>query len=112
MSRFLGEGTVEAAGQTFRLRFDMNVLAEVEEKTGRNPVEVMEEMDGAAPSIRTLRDLCHAMLMRHHPEADVRTAGDILSEDMDGFMAIVQAALPENPGGQPGNGSAKAGRRR
>lgn len=112
MSRFLGEGTVQANGQAYRLRFDMSTLAEVEERTGRNPVEILAEMDGAAPSIATLRRLCHAMLLRHHPEASLETAGDILSEDMEGFMAIVQAALPQDGERPSGNGGAKAARRR
>lgn len=112
MSRFLGEGRVVAGGETYLLRFDMNVLAEIEEETGRSSVEVLAEMDGGSPSIKTLRMMCRAMLMRHHPDATVQTAGDILSEDMDGFMKIVQAAMPADKDGLSGNGRAKAGRRR
>lgn len=107
MKRFIGEGVVEAGGQSYRLRFDMNVLGVIEELTGRNPVEVLSEMDGGKASIVTLRQLCHAMLMRHHPGASVETAGDLLSEDMEGVMAIVNAAIS---GADKGAAPAAAGR--
>lgn len=98
MSRFLGEGEVTAGGQTWRLRLDMNVLADLEERTGRNPVELLAEMDKGNPSPSTLRKLCHAMLHRHHPEAGPEIAGDILSENTAQFLAVVMAAVPEAKG--------------
>jgi hypothetical protein len=59
-----------------------------------------------------LRTICHAMLRRHHPDATPEIAGDILSEDTAAVLAIINAAMPDNTGAKPGNGAAKAGRRR
>lgn len=102
MNRFLGEGEVAAGGKTYRLRFDMNVLADLEERTGRNPVELLGELDSKNPSPSTLRQVCHAMLQRHHPDAGLDVAGDILSEAMDRFLAVLMAAVP---GGEAARGN-------
>lgn len=108
MAKFLGEGSVTAAGQEWHLRFDMNVLADLEETTKTKAVALLAELDGGDPSMKVLRQVCHAMLHRHHPEAPVTVAGDILSEDMDGFMAILSAAMPAEGEMKPGNGAPKA----
>lgn len=109
MAKFLGEGTVTAGGVEWHLRFDMNVLADLEERLGENPVAVLSALDGDNPSIKTLRVVCHAMLKRHHREAGMEVAGDILSEDMEGFMSIITASMPTDGGGALGNARAAAG---
>lgn len=109
MSRLRGEGTVTAEGQTYRLRFDMNVLADLQERTGKNASAIMEELQADGGSIQMLRVVCHEMLQRHHPGASIGIAGDILSEDVAGVMAVIQAAMPTTPAADPGNGGAKAG---
>ena len=110
MARLLGEGEVKAGGETWRLRFDMNVLADLEEQTGLNPVQIMTALQGDGGSVKLLRTVCHAMLKRHHPDATIEVAGDILSEAMDQLMAIIGAAMPADGQGEPGNAGAKAGR--
>lgn len=115
MARMLGEGAVEAAGKSWRLRFDMNVLADLQERTGKTPVQVMSELQGEGGSVLMLRTVCHAMLKRHHPEAAIEVAGDILSENLDDLMKIIQAAMPDPTAaagpdaGGSGNAVAKAG---
>lgn len=111
MARLLGEGTAVAGGETWRLRFDMNVLADLKDRVGLNPVQIMTGLQGEGGDVSLLRVVCHAMLKRHHPEAPIEVAGDILSEDMDGLMAIISAAMPDSAQGEPGNGAAKAGLR-
>jgi hypothetical protein len=109
MARILGEGEVTAGGETFRLRFDMNVLADLQETTGKTPVEIMSGLQDNSGSVVLLRTVCHAMLKRHHPEAPIEVAGDILSENMESLMAIISAAMPAQAQGDPGNAGAKAG---
>jgi hypothetical protein len=107
-NRFLGEGTVSANGKAYNLRFDMNVLADLEGRfPGRTAMQVLADLDGESPAIATVRQVCHAMLQRHHPDATIEDAGDILSEDMDALMGVVQSAMPQQDGGR-GNGGAKA----
>jgi hypothetical protein len=109
MARMLGEGSVKAAGQVYTLRFDMNVLADLEEETGLKPVKLMTSLQDEGGSVMLIRKVCHAMLKRHHPLATIDVAGDILAEDMEGLMAVITAAMPPQAKGQPGNGDATAG---
>lgn len=109
MARLLGEGEVQAGGETYRLRFDMNVLADLQESTGKNPVKIMAALQDDGGSVALLRTVCHAMLKRHHPGVGVEIAGDILSEDMESLMKIISAAMPPEAQGGPGNRGAKAG---
>lgn len=109
MARLLGEGEAKAGGATYRLRFDMNVLADLKDRTGLNPVQIMTGLQGDGGDVSLLRVVCHAMLKRHHPTEPIEVAGDILSEDMDSLMAIISAAMPDTTQGEPGNAGAKAG---
>jgi hypothetical protein len=69
-------------------------------------MKALEDKDG---SVLLIRKVCHAMLKRHHPEASLDVAGDILAEDMEALMAVIAAAMPPTAKGQPGNGDAPAG---
>jgi hypothetical protein len=109
MARMLGEGDVSAGGVAYRLRFDMNVLADLKDRTGLSPVKIMTGLQDDGGDVSLIRIVCHAMLKRYHPAEPIETAGDILSEDMDGLMAVIAAALPEAALGEPGNAAAKAG---
>lgn len=110
MAKLLGEGDCTAGGQTWHLRFDMNVLADLQEKTGLNPVAIMGGLQADGGDIALIRKVCHAMLKRYHPEATIDVAGDILSEDMESLMAIIMASVPEAAvAGGAGNGAAKVG---
>lgn len=111
-NRFLGEGDVSANGKTYRLRFDMNVLADLQDQLGKNPVAIMEQLQADGGDLALLRRVCRAMLQRHHPEADMVLAGDILSEGMDEVMAVIASSMPDDAGRAPGNRKAKAGARR
>lgn len=104
VNHFKGEGEVKVDGKIWRLRFDFNVLADLE-TSGRRAGDVLAEIDGVMPSIGTLRMVCHLMLRRHHPDATLEDAGDILSEDAGAVMAVIRAANPEV---SEGNAGAKA----
>lgn len=111
MARVRGEGHVVVDGVTWRLRFDMNVLAELQEKTGQ-PIEVvLAELDKGPSAIATLRKVCHEMLLHDQPQATIRDAGAVLSEDLEGVMAVISAAMPQAGVGELGNGAAKAAKR-
>jgi hypothetical protein len=104
MARVLGDGEAKAGGKTWHLRFDMNVLADLQEETGKNPVQIMSELQDDGGSVVLARVVCHAMLKRFHPEATLQDAGDILSEDMDAMMTTITAAMPAPTQGDLGNG--------
>jgi hypothetical protein len=110
MARILGEGAVKVGDVTWRLRFDMNVLADLQEVTGKPIEAVLAELQGGIDAVTTLRVVCHQMLLHHQPEATIRDAGGVLSEDMEAVMAIIVAAMPQPGEGDLGNAKAKAGR--
>ena len=96
VAKFLGEGEVTANGKTWRLRFDMGTLAELEEMfPGRRAADILQEIDGDKPSMSVMRKLCRAMMLRHHKDATLDDAADLLSEAAETVMAIVIAANPE-----------------
>ncbi len=105
MARLLGEGEVKVGDKVWRLRFDMNVLADLEESTGKSAMAVLAELDSGDRMMASRRTVCLAMLKRYHPEATAQDAGDILSEDPAAFMAILQSVMPQG-GAVAGNGGA------
>jgi hypothetical protein len=112
MAKMLGEGSATAGGKDWKLRFDMNTLADLEEMTGKPAQQVLKDMeDQNGKPMLARRLVCHAMLLHHHPEATIRDAGTILSEDTAAFAAVLKAALPDADVRAVGNVKAKAGRR-
>lgn len=101
-NRFLGEVKAQGAGKPYTLRIDMNAMAHFEGETGKNAIETMQKAEGGAASIKDLRQIIHSALQRHHPDATISDAGDILSEDMDVLKSLFDAARPK-PAEDSGN---------
>jgi hypothetical protein len=108
-NRFLGEGAVTVDGKMWTLRFDMNVLGNLERQLGKPAMTILAEMDNGATPIDTRRMICHEMLKKHQPNAKIEDAGEILSVAPDAFFAVLQAAMPDKEGGEAGKGQAEAG---
>lgn len=110
MSGMRGEVEVVLDGTTYRLVMDFNALAAFEEAAGLNVFDFFDGLvrDGGAPPARMMRMLLHATLSRHHPDASMELAGDILSEDPGVFTRLVAVAFPQAEA--PTSGNAKGGR--
>ena len=98
-----GEVTLEHDGVPYRMRVDMNALADFEEVSGiPNALAALQNPAGLTAG--QMRDFVWCALRQEHPEIDKRTAGRIASIDTmnKAFAAIVpdQAAV--------GNGQAAA----
>lgn len=105
MKRFVGEAVAQVGDKTYTLRLDFNALAEVEEKTGQSGLEFLDTiLLSGKPRSSDLRLLCWAMLQHHHPDASMKEAGAVLSEDMEAFGRAMQAATQVE--GDVGNGAA------
>lgn len=109
-NRMVGEGTAQADGKTWTLRFDMNTLGNLEREMHKPAMAILAEMDNGNAPIDTRRMICHAMLRKYHPDAPIEVAGEILSEDPDAFFAVLKAALPGQEGNTPGKAPAEAGK--
>ena len=93
--RLSGEVTVSLGGTVYTLRLDFNALAAFEEATGRDAMAVLQDAENEKLGVRALITLVHAMMQEHHPDADLRVAGRILSEE----TAIIQRVLLAATGG-------------
>lgn len=112
----VAEETVTVGDQEYTIRADMNALAEFEEKTGRNAMEALQEFQDDEISVVSLRNLVWCLLQRHHPNATLAEAGDVLSHDMAALGRVFEKAFPEPEKGAeededadedaPGNGTA------
>ena len=77
------------------LVLDYNALANLEQLTGRNAIEVTEEIDQGTASFTDRRFAFLACLLRHYPQMTVIEAGDIASEDPGALNRAAEAAAPD-----------------
>lgn len=101
MSALNGETvlTDPESGQAYRLRFDMNALADFEDATDLNALEALQEAGKLRAGV--LRKLFWCGLKQCHPEIDERTAGRMAT--MDALGKAFGASLPD---AKVGNGKA------
>lgn len=111
-----GDVRVEANGKVWTLRMDFNALCAFEDMTGENAMETLQVFESGKIGLRRLRELILCGLQRHHPEASLLDAGDILTAIPDALARSIGAALPapaEVPvGNAPSRATSKAPRRR
>lgn len=95
-----GEATFEADGQTWRLRFDFNAMADFEAETGKNALQALEGMETGTASAQDIRALVWAALRDGHPDVTLRQAGRLVVEGLQAFQKAAVSALP-SPSDQP-----------
>lgn len=94
-----GEAVFEALGQSWRLCFDMNVMIDFAEATGRAHLPLAEvvgflDFDRLTPA--DMRTLVFLMLQEHQPEVTLRDAGRVmlLPEAVAAFNRAMLSAMP------------------
>jgi len=106
-NRFFGEATIIADGKTYTLRCDFNAMCHFEEATG-DALEAFDELEAGKFSVVAARQIMHSFLQEHHPDADVKLAGRLLSEDTSILQQVIKNASPEpEKGDAPGKRKAK-----
>ncbi|GAD55492.1 GTA-gp10 family protein [Limimaricola cinnabarinus] len=106
-NRFLGEATTEVDGKSFTLRCDFNAMAHFEDETGMSALEAFEAFEAGGLRAKTMIAMVWAFLQHHHPDADMKLAGMVLSEDVGALQRVVAAASPTKAeAGDAGNGRA------
>jgi len=93
-NRFIGETTAQADGKSWTLRCDFNAMAAFEEATGKDAMTAFEAAEQGDVSILDLRHLVRACLLRHHPDATLCDAGDVLSYDLGVVQRLIEGAMP------------------
>jgi hypothetical protein len=108
-NRFMGETTAQIDGQTWTLRCDFNAMAAFEEATGKDAMTAFEAAEQGNVSVLDLRQLVRACLLRHHPDATLCDAGDVLSHDLGVVQRLIEGAMPtEGEAAELGNGQGAA----
>lgn len=118
-----GDVTFEAGGRSYTLRFSVDALCALEEVSGRGIVALSTELsDMDRVSLTLLRKVVWAGLREHHPDIDMKSAGELIVEagGLAAMMGVVGTALsrafPQGPEdgerplvpGQNGTGPASA----
>lgn len=76
-----GEVSLQALGQTWKLRFSTNSLCELEEQAGEPLQSLAGKMDNPETArIGTLRAILWAGLLDNHEGITLRQAGDIIDD--------------------------------
>ncbi|ARQ01884.1 hypothetical protein [Pseudorhodoplanes sinuspersici] len=111
-----GEVQFEAEGVTYTIRFTVDAIVQLEEKTGRTfPVLAAEMSDPLKVSMSLLRLIFWAALQDRHPDLDVKRAGELIvpAGGMTSALALVGLALERAfPEGRSGGRPPKPGQKR
>lgn len=91
MAKVIAEGTARAGGSTWRLCIDSDFMPTLQKLTGRKPKQILRAMMAPAGDLALMRKVCLAMLKRHHPDAGIEVAGDIMAEDLPVVGAVIMA---------------------
>lgn len=93
MSKLNGETVLihPESGVEYRMRFDMNALADFEDATELNAMEALQDAGKLRASV--LRKLFWCGLKQCHPDIDERTAGRMAT--MDALGKAFGSTLPD-----------------
>lgn len=86
----------EAQGKRYTLRFSVDAICHLEAATGRTFPAIAVDMGSPGKvSMTLLRQLLHAGLSEHHPELDLKAAGELLiaAGGLVGAMQKIEAAI-------------------
>lgn len=108
-NKFLGEISAQSVdGRDWMLRMDMNAMCEFEDVTGQSAIEAFQQAEQGKAGISMMRQVVFAAMRRHHPEATIQDAGDILSADPQVVQALMAATAPDVKPGKRRAGATKA----
>jgi len=94
MSHPRGLVTFEAAGEVWKLKFGVNALADLEERTGESVYEIFASLSGDALRLSTLRVVLASGMRQHHPALTLPAVGDLMDEvGMAQIGKLIEAAL-------------------
>lgn len=111
-----GDVDLVAGGETYRLRLDINAIAELEEHTGQSINEIAAALNDTATMRMSLaRAVFWGATRSTHPELSISDAGDIMSEAgfakaMEAVGAAFLRAFPEADESARPRKAGKAGR--
>lgn len=76
-----GEVEFKAGGETYKLRFSIDSLCELEDLSGKGIAALAQELsDPAKVSIKLMRQVFWAGLRDNHPDINLKAAGELIVE--------------------------------
>ena len=85
-----GDVDLVAGDKTYRLRLDINAIAELEDHTGKGINQIAEELaDPSTMRITLARAVFWGATRSTHPEMTVKEAGEVMTEA--GFQSAIDA---------------------
>jgi len=84
-----GQVPLQAVGTTYTLCLSTNAMCELEGLTGEAIGTLAEKMNGDSVRMTDVRALVWAALQDHHPDADLKEAGNIIT--LAGMPATMEA---------------------
>ena len=108
-----GQVALRVDGRTLILEFSIDALCQLEQHMGMTASEIIGKL-GVDDSLTFKRDLLWGGLREHHPELDLRQAGELLRQ-RGGAAAgakVIEAYLAAWPDPDPEDASAAASPRR
>lgn len=99
-NRVRGEATATVDGRSYTLVLDYNAISGFEEATDQSWMLFAGRFESGTARVGDMRHLAHQALLRHHPDATLQLAGDVMSEDMDALTNCIAAAFPPAPEGE------------
>lgn len=97
--RIEAEENITVDGADYRLRFDFNVMADFEGRTGgRSLLEAISVDENRSPTATDLRLVFELCLQDYHEGITARQAGRIYSADPASLMRLLAKAFPAPAG--------------
>jgi len=79
MNPHKGEIELKAGDKSYVLRYSIDAICSIEERTGKSFLRVVAEMGNPATmTVTTMREILHAGLAENHPEMSLKDAGELL----------------------------------
>lgn len=105
-----GDVDLPAGDTVYRLRFSIDALCTLEDSSGKSFPEIAAELqDPSKVRLGRVRQMLYAALREHHPDIDLRAAGEIITAA--GGLVVVMERISEAlvaafPGAERGSGRA------
>ncbi|PTX39070.1 tail tube GTA-gp10-like protein [Gemmobacter caeni] len=100
-----GEAQFSAGGETYRLKFDFNALADYESIAGAAVWGALDRFAEGEASAEDMRAMLWACLQEHHTGITLREAGRLMSEGQEALSQAMDTALAapsaEEESGEP-----------
>lgn len=88
-----GEARFDHGGQAYTMRFDFAALCEIEELLDKPIKDVMAELQGGNPRMKTIASIVLGGLRGNHPDVGLNEVGQLLVDAPDVVISAMNRAI-------------------